>query len=139
MNVQKVLTELTQFKIEVEKELKKIKDFDCNESNIEEIFLNVELMGIISDLSFAVDCINYINKPIYAQGILNIKGNKFFIDDFELRNFDTIEVLTDEHWCKIDIIELAGEYYAENLTSLIKSNNNLIGRIRLTKEDLINR
>lgn len=139
MNVQEVLTELTQFKNEVEKELKKIKDFDFDESNIEENFLNVELMGIVSDLSFAVDCINYINKPIYAQGILNIKGNKFCIDNFELRNFDTIEVLTDNHWCKIDIIELAGEYYAENLTSLIKSNNNLIGRIRLTKEDLSNR
>lgn len=139
MNVQEVLTELTQFKSEVEKELKKIKDFSYHESNIEENFLNVELMGIISDLSFAVDCINYINKPIYAQGILNIKGNKFFIDNFELRNFDTIEVLTDNHWCKIDIIKLDGEYYAENLTSLIKSNNNLIGRIRLTKEDLSNR
>lgn len=140
MNVQEVLTELTEFKTQVEKVLKNVKNFEFNENDKEETFLNSEVMGIISDLSFSVECTDYINKPIYYQGIINVKGNKFFINDFELKSNDTIEVLSNDYWIKIDIFELHGEFYAEDLTSRIKENkNNLIGRIRLTEAELNNR
>lgn len=140
MKVQEVLTELTGFKTEVEKVLQRIGKIEFNENDKEENFLNVELMGIISDLSFACECTSYINKPVAIQGILNIKGSKFFIDNFELKNFDVVEFFTDGYWIKIEIIEIQNEFYAENLTSLIKANKgNLIGRIRLTEEELNNR
>lgn len=140
MNVQEVLTELTRFKTEVEKELKKFKNFDFDENDKEENFLNSELMGIISDLNFAVECTDYINKPIAKEGIVNIKGSKFFIDDFELKNYDVVEFFDNDCWLKIEIIEIRNEFYAEDLTSRIKENKgNLIGRIRLTEEELNNR
>ena len=139
MQVREVLTKLTEFKTEVEKELKEIGKIEFNESNKEEVFLNSELMGIISDLSFACECTSYINKPVAIRGIVNIKGSKFFIDDFELKNYDVVEFFTDGYWLKIEIIEIQNEFYAENLTSLIKANNNLVGRIRLTQKELEDR
>lgn len=140
MNVQEALTELTRFKTEVEKVLQKIGKIEFDESSKEEIFLNVELQGIISDLNFSVECTDYINKPIAKEGILNVKGSKFYIDNFELKNYDVVEFFHDSYWVKIEIIEIQNEFYAENLTSLIKANKgNLIGRIRLTKEELNNR
>lgn len=140
MNVQEVLTELTRFKTEVEKELKKFKNFDFDENDKEENFLNSEMMGILSDLNFAVECTDYINKPVVKEGILNVKGSKFFIDDFELKNYDVVEFFNNDCWLKIEIIEIRNEFYAEDLTSRIKENKgNLIGRIRLTEEELNNR
>lgn len=139
MNVQKVLAELTEFKTEVEKVLKKFEKIEFDENNKEDNFLNVELMGIISDLSFACECIDYINKPVEVKGLLNIKGGKFFIDNFELRNNDTVEISNNGYWIKINILEINGDYYAENLTSLIKENNNIIGRMRFTKKELEDR
>lgn len=139
MNVQKVLTELTRFKTAVEKELKGFEKIEFDENDKEENFLNVELMGIISDLSFVCECIDYINKPVEIKGIVNIKGGRFFINNFELKNNDTVEISNNGYWIKINILEINGDYYAENLTSLIKENNNIIGRMRFTKKELEDR
>ena len=139
MNVQKVLAELTEFKSVVEKELQKFKEIEFNKNDKEENFLSVELMGILSDLGFAVECTDYLNKSVAVEGIVNIKEGKFFIENFELRNGDVIEVLDDGFWYKINIMKINNEYYAEHLTTLIKENNILLGRIRLTENELLNR
>ena len=137
MQVREVLTKLTRFKSVVEKELQEIKSIEYNASDKEEEFLFNVLTGIVSDFKFAIENIDYLNKPVCKNGNVNIKSGKFYLDDLELQGGDCIEVLNNNFWEQINIFHMENEFYAENLIQLLKeNNNNLFGRIRLTKEDL---
>lgn len=135
MRVPEVLERLNTLKKVIEKELEEIKTVEFNTSNKEEEFLFHALTEIISDYKFACENINYINKPVCLQGQMTVKSGKFHIDGLELKDRDIIEVFHDDYWKKYNIFKFNGEFYGENLKTIIEENDNIIGRIRLTPQE----
>lgn len=135
MRVPEVLEKINTLKTTIERELEEIKTVEFNTSNKEEEFMFNALTEIISEYKFACENINYINKPVFLQGFMTVKSGTFYIDDFELKERDIIEVFHDNYWEKFNIFKFGDEFYGENLKSIIEENDNIIGRIRLTQQE----
>lgn len=140
MNVQMALAELTNLKREVEEELKDLKDIDYNKNDREEEFLFIQLMEAVADLKEASHSLKYVSKPIAKTGPVQKRGEKIYLDDFELKTGDSIECLVNDYWERKDVFLVNGEIYVEDLTDLIRAGSDqVIGRIRLTPDELSTR
>lgn len=135
MEVAKVFTELNQLKMEVQAGLHKIGDIEFDKDNIEARFLSAYFNGVMSDMDYIVESMDYISKPVMKEGVVNGGGEKLFIDDFELQEGDTVEYLIGGTWEQADIFKIRGSYRNEYLFENMKDHQ-VMGRIRLTEEEL---
>ncbi|MCC8026180.1 MAG: hypothetical protein LIP16_12915 [Clostridium sp.] len=131
MEVQKALTDLTFFKKEIEKEIRKLKELTYTE---DEKFLFSNISFIKNDLEYIAESIDYLNKPIAQTGLLHTKDGNIYIDDFLLKAGDCIEALIDNEWVSVDIFDVRGQLQAEFLTPHLKDGN-IQSRIRMTDEE----
>ncbi len=135
MEVAKVFTELNQLKMEVQAGLHKIGDIEFDKDNAEASFLSSYFNGVMSDMDYIVESMNYINKPVMKERIINGGSEKLFIDDFELQEGDTVEYLIGGAWEQADIFKIRGSYRDEYLFGEMKERE-IMGRIRMTEEEL---
>lgn len=131
MNLQEAFQELSGFKRIMENELTKIGNVEYDERNKEERFLFAHYQGIISDMDYIIESIDYINKPSVIGGIINLQNQKLYINSLELKDGDSIEVLFNDEWQQVDIFKINGKYREELLKDII----NMYGKIRLTEKE----
>lgn len=131
MNLQEAFQELTGFRSMMENELTKVGNVMYDDSNRNERFLYSHYQEIMSEIDYIVESIEYINRPILKMGVVNLQNQKICLNDFELKDGDTIEVLSKDEWQKVDIYKVRGEFS----TDLINSIMHLYGRIRLTEKE----
>lgn len=135
MEVAKVFTELNQLKMEVQAGLHKIGDIEFDKDNVEAKFLSSYFNGVISDMDYIIESMNYISKPVMKVGVVSSCGERLYIDDFELQEGDTVEYLIGGAWEQADIFKIRGSYRGEYLLGGINGKV-VVGRIRLTEEEL---
>lgn len=133
MEIMEVFKELELFSKKISKELRKIKDVKYDENDKDEQFLFAHYSGIISDLEYAIESIDYINKPIVKTGVISTKSGKIYIDEMELIDHDCIEAFIYDGWEKIDIFKINGEFRTDFLK--IDKNRKMVGRIRFSDEE----
>lgn len=140
MDVQMALTELKNLQKEVEEGLKNLEDIDYNKEDRDEEFLFAQLMEAVSELKYVSESLDYVSKPVAKTGQVSRKDGKYFLDDMELRNGDSIECLVNDYWERKDVFTVNGKICVEDLADLIRTGaDQVIGRIRLTGEEMRNR
>lgn len=135
MEVAKVFTELNQLKMEVQAGLNRIGDIEFDENNKDAQFLSSYFNGVMSEMDYIVESMDYISKPVMKEGVVSGGSEKLYIDDFELQEGDTVEYLIGGAWEQADVFKIRGSYRDEYLFSKIK-NHGVRGRIRLTEEEM---
>lgn len=93
MNLQEAFQELTGFRSTMENELTKVGSVMYDDSNRNERFLYMHYQEIMSEIDYIMESIEYINKPILKMGVVNLQNQKLCLNDFELKDGDTIEIL----------------------------------------------
>lgn len=131
MNLQEAFQELTGFRSTMENELTKVGNVMYDDSNRNERFLYTHYQEIMSEIDYIMESIEYINRPILKMGVVNLQNQKLCLNDFELKDGDTIEVLSQDEWQKVDIYKVRGEFRTDFINSIM----HLYGRIRLTEKE----
>lgn len=131
MNLQEVFQELTEFRNAVEMELTKVGNVMYDDSSMDERFLYMHYQELMSEMDYIIESIEYINKPLIKCGVVNLKNQKLYLNDFEIEDGDTIEVLLEDEWQKVDIYKIRGKFSTDLIDSIMCS----YGRIRLNERE----
>ena len=100
---------------------------EYDRADAEQLFMLDELRKILSTLANVSHTINYLDKPIKAEGALYKNSNdRYEINDIELSSGDSIEYLIANdcnhipHWCASRIEHNGTDYYIVGAADLGK-------------------
>lgn len=137
MELQDYFNVLSDFCIEIGKVIGQIdlNKIDYDPANSDEKFLFDELSaGVLDNLLYAKDTINYLSKKVTYSGYLKKHNGYFYIDDIKLKEHDTVEAFVSNEWRRMDVFLINREYYIS-----LEAGSNIIGlkaRIRLAEKEL---
>lgn len=105
----------------------------CLDEQEKEVVINNMNLGF-EHLSVALDYLVYYSRKVIKEGEINIKGNKFYLNDFELNGGDELEFYDGKEWLRTVVFEIGGEYYLDCRPLSVKRDR-IKGRVRETTTD----
>lgn len=137
MKLQDYFKVLSEFRSEICKVVDLIDpmEIEYDTADPDEKFLYDELtVGVFDNILYAKDVVDYLSKKISYKGCLKTNRGYFYIDEIKLQENDTVEVLVNNEWRRVDVLFFKNEYYIS-----LEAGSQIVGleaRIRLTEKEV---